>query len=492
MNLPVSKFAIRFGIFSAVTLTAILAALGCGSGGSVTNNTGALSADDTTSIAGPIDPTRVVDAETIPRDQFGRSVSPEALIFPSATAEERAHFARGLALFTNPALTAAAGQGPYFNQTTCLGCHSSQQASLTPTPASRAKVPAAFTLFGDYYPGSGDFNPRSELGGPILHTMHLPGYPDQKEPPVRDAASVRVHGNRTAPPYIARGLMEAIPDSEILQFKDPALTMLQFIDGRPIPGFENRNNEAGVIAGGSSVVRLSKFGLRAAGPTLLQFIVSGSANEVGLSSPFSMGTVVPVPQGGNKTPGLTADDIRDLRTMIRLIAPPARAAIVPGSSEDRGRILFGVDYSQPFGLAKDRKANCVSCHIPYIVTGQSPAEMGAGHLSNKRVYLFSDLLIHDMGQADADNAIPGQGRANGRMWRTTPLIGIGLIGPPFFHDGRVDAATIDSALDLSIDAHDNNGADVDSEAHASVDVYRNLPAEGVNSQRDIVNFMKTL
>jgi cytochrome c peroxidase len=213
---------------------------------------------------------------------------------------------------------------------------------------------------------------------------------------------------------------------------------------------------------------------------------------VGVSSPFAPGSLLPLPQGGHLSPGFSFDDIRSLRTMIRLVAPPARAPIVPGSSEERGRILFGVDYTQPFGLAKDRKANCVSCHVPYMVTGRSPAEVGGSHLSNKRVYLFSDLLIHDMGQADSDNALPSQGRANGRMWRTTPLMGIGLIGPPFFHDGRVDAATIDEALDLSIDAHDNNGMDVDSEAHASTEFYRNLPADGVNSQRDIVNFMKTL
>jgi len=474
-------------------MTALLVAIGCGSGGSNTSDPNALAKTDTTSIAGPIDMSRVVDAETIPRDQFARSLSIESLIYPSANADERAHFARGLAIFTDPAITAAAGQGPYFNQKVCLGCHTSQQPGIASTPASRATNANNFLIFGDFTPGDGSFDSLVDFGGPVLHTMHLPGYPDQVMPPLRRPSDVRATGLREGPPYIGRGLMEAVPDDEILAFKDPKITQLVDVNGNPIPGFENRNNESASFVGGSAVTRLSRFGLRAAGATLLQFMVSGTNLEVGLTSPFAPGITVPGKPSVHSTPGLTAQDIRDLRTMIRLIAPPARAPIVPGSSEDRGRFLFGVDYNQPDGIALDHKVNCVSCHKPTMITGASPAEVGGRHLSNKRFFIFSDMLIHDMGAADADNAIPNQGRANGRMWRTTPLIGIGVIGPPFFHDGRVKAEDgIDSALDLSIDAHDNNGADVDSEAHVSVEAYRALPADGINSQRDIVNFMKTL
>ncbi len=484
----------QWGVSGALALTAGLFAFGCGSGGGVSNTKDTLLASDTTSVAGPVNIAALQEAEAVPREKYGTSLSVDALIFPSATADERAHFARGLALFSDPALTAAAGQGPYFTETTCLGCHNTQESGLVPTPASRATNDRNFLLFGDYNPATGVFNGRPETGGPVLHTMHQPGFPNQVQPPLPGLPAIRVTGMRAAPPYIGRGLMEAIPDDEIIALKDPAISGLQDAAGNLIPGFENRNSEQTAFVGGSPVVRLSKFGLRAAGATLMQFIVAGSNVEVGLTSPFALGSAVPSSKPGfSPGPGLSAQDVRDLRTMIRLIAPPARAVIIPGSSEDRGRILFGVDFDQPNGIALDRKANCVSCHVPFLLTGQSPAEIGASHLSNKKVFLWSDLLIHDMGQADADNALPNQGRANGRMWRTTPLMGIGLIGPPFFHDGRVIKENgIDSALDLSIDAHDNNGADVDSEAHNSVERYRALPTDGVNSQRDIVNFMKTL
>jgi CxxC motif-containing protein (DUF1111 family) len=69
-------------------------------------------------------------------------------------------------------------------------------------------------------------------------------------------------------------------------------------------------------------------------------------------------------------------------------------------------------------------------------------------LSNRPVNLYSDLLLHDMGDALADNR-PDQG-ASGREWRTTPLWGLRLIrqflnGEAFLlHDGR--ARTIDEAI----------------------------------------------
>jgi hypothetical protein len=114
----------------------------------------------------------------------------------------------------------------------------------------------------------------------------------------------------------------------------------------------------------------------------------------------------------------------------------------------------------------DRQLNCVGCHIPIMRTGQSPAQIGPRHLSHKWFPIFSDLLLHDMGQIPqglsnpvppppfslsagtfeiprnlADFAMPGQGLAFGTEWRTPPLMGIGLIGPPFLHDARVFLST---------------------------------------------------
>jgi CxxC motif-containing protein (DUF1111 family) len=98
---------------------------------------------------------------------------------------------------------------------------------------------------------------------------------------------------------------------------------------------------------------------------------------------------------------------------------------------DRGSILF-------------TEVGCTSCHVPVLHTGNavSPA------LASRPVALYSDLLLHDMGDALADHR-PDAG-ASGREWRTTPLWGLRLIrqflnGDAFLlHDGR--ARTIEEAI----------------------------------------------
>ena len=108
----------------------------------------------------------------------------------------------------------------------------------------------------------------------------------------------------------------------------------------------------------------------------------------------------------------------------------------------------------------DRVLNCVGCHTPVQTTGQSPAEVGGRHLSNVWAPIFSDLLLHegpevtperiastprdpvvimrngfrtlDLSRNLVDDALIGlQGLANGKEFRTPPLMGIGKVGPPF-------------------------------------------------------------
>ena len=144
---------------------------------------------------------------------------------------------------------------------------------------------------------------------------------------------------------------------------------------------------------------------------------------------------------------------------------------------------------------KDRKLNCVGCHIPVLKTGQSPADVGAEHLTNVWAPIFSDLLLHHMpvinGERVTTNGLPRNvvaiprlatnashkgddgaedadhdddpGRVRGRVvntfdlernladdtfsnskasaegseFRTAPLMGLGRIGAPFLHDARV-------------------------------------------------------
>jgi len=92
--------------------------------------------------------------------------------------------------------------------------------------------------------------------------------------------------------------------------------------------------------------------------------------------------------------------------------------------------------------------------------------------------IYTDLLIHDMGDALSDSLADGDGLAGPRGWRTAPLIGL-QFSREFLHDGR--ATTLRDA----VLGHDGNG----SEAHASVQLFSNLPDA---DQTALINFVDSL
>ena len=89
---------------------------------------------------------------------------------------------------------------------------------------------------------------------------------------------------------------------------------------------------------------------------------------------------------------------------------------------------------------------CGKCHTPQLVTGTS----SIAALSNKTIFPYTDLLLHDMG-AGLDDGYT-EGSATTAEWRTPPFWGFGLSknsqGGQYFllHDGR--ANTIEEAIEL--------------------------------------------
>jgi CxxC motif-containing protein (DUF1111 family) len=105
-------------------------------------------------------------------------------------------------------------------------------------------------------------------------------------------------------------------------------------------------------------------------------------------------------------------------------------------------------------------------------------------LQNRQVRLYSDLLLHHMGTGLADNVT--QGLAEGDMFRSTPLWGLGK-RMFFLHDGRT------SDLLEAIEAHVSNAATVNgyppSEAAA---VIRKFEALTVSEKQAILEFLRSL
>src|SRR5262249_47034839 len=96
---------------------------------------------------------------------------------------------------------------------------------LIGTDETFAKPPtAAFTLSGHFFPAAGAFTPLADFGGPIQHVRATdPCYPDFIPPegidpflqggidPATGLSLIggrRAIGERGAPPYVGRGLME--------------------------------------------------------------------------------------------------------------------------------------------------------------------------------------------------------------------------------------------------------------------------------------------
>jgi CxxC motif-containing protein (DUF1111 family) len=143
-------------------------------------------------------------------------------------------------------------------------------------------------------------------------------------------------------------------------------------------------------------------------------------------------------------PGIdaTIDDVNTRALYLRLLAIPWRP-----SDDQRGEKLFA-------------KAQCSACHVPALATRE---DYPIAELAGLDAPVFSDFLLHDMGDALADGIVDAE--AQGRDWRTAPLIGL-RFNKTYMHDGR--ARTIEDA----VRAHRGAG----SEANDSVDRFEALSA----------------
>jgi CxxC motif-containing protein (DUF1111 family) len=311
--------------------------------------------------------------------------------------------------------SASTGLGPIFNDVSCASCHSGDGRGRPENALMRI--------------GSPDDGMYSSLGGPQIQDRAIPGAVAETVP----------HGVpvslRLPPPVFGVGLIEAIPESEILSRADPDDANGDGISGRPnwvMPPNWVPQTEPGA---GSSL-RIGRFGRKAQTTSILQQTVEAYLQDMGITTDFlpdeNRNPMAGLPQDGADAvadPEVPAGTVFAVVNYLRLLAPPAPGA--PDDMRERGSVLFS-------------DVGCALCHTPVMHTGQATTAA----LTNKPVALYSDLLLHDMGDALADHRPDGQ--ANGREWRTTPLWGMRLIrqflnGEVFLmHDGR--ARTIEEAI----------------------------------------------
>jgi CxxC motif-containing protein (DUF1111 family) len=238
---------------------------------------------------------------------------------------------------------------------------------------------------------------------------------------------------RVAPQMIGLGLIEAIPEEQIRAHADP--------DDKDGDGISGRANEVWSME--KHKLMLGRFGWKAGMPSIGEQSAGAFAGDMGISNPLvqkasgdctaAESICLNAPNGNSERDGNLEIGQKLFDHVVfyaqNLAVPPRRnakdAAIV------KGKTLF-------YGLG------CQACHTPSFTTGSVE---GQPHLSNQKIWPYTDLLLHDMGDGLADNR--PEGIANGREWRTSPLWGIGLTqtvsGHTFFlHDGR--ARNIEEAI----------------------------------------------
>ena len=323
---------------------------------------------------------------------------------PLLTASQQHGFRQGSAVFQTT-FTPATGLGPLFNASSCAECH---EAPVVGGVGDEVETHATA-----YHGGVCDDLGR--IGGPVIQdsmtaAMHAVLGID-KEPVPPEATAV---GRRTTPSLLGFGLLDAVPDSELVALADPDDRNGDGISGRP-----NRLPDG----------RLGRFGRKAQIATLREFTSGAFINEMGITSPPEPHEQTirdtPLPAGVDPAPdpelGQAGIDATD--AFVKLLAPPGPT--LSSFVELQGRKLFA-------------QVGCTGCHVPLLRTGPNPVRA----LSNTTVSAYTDLLLHDMGPELADICL---GQAEPAEFRTEPLMGVHF-KEVFLHDGR--APSIEAAIEL--------------------------------------------
>jgi CxxC motif-containing protein (DUF1111 family) len=322
---------------------------------------------------------------------------------PGLNPAQLALFESGRKVFERK-FTPETGLGPLFNAPSCGECHEDPASGGT---GDEMEVHVALVR------PDGSCDPLADRGGPVIQQHVTPALQAAlgiESEPVPSEASAR--GGRSTPDLFGFGLLDAVPDSEILARSDPDDRDGDGISGRPNRFFDGR---------------LGRFGRKALVPTLREFTEGAFVVEQGITNP-----AMPAEEtvGGNPLPAgvdPVADPEIDQPTVdaadafVRFLAPPAPQE--PGRAAEHGRRVFA-------------RIGCASCHVPALKTGKNPVRA----LSYRKVEAYTDLLLHDMGPDLADICL---GLATPSEFRTEPLMGLHLMRR-FLHDGR--AATIDEAI----------------------------------------------
>ena len=365
---------------------------------------------------------------------------------------ERRTFEVGDSFFTQNWVTAPAsteardGLGPTFNAQSCSSCHTLDGRAQPPIGDDdpergllfRLSIPGVDAVtgapVGDPVYG-GQLQDRAILTVPpegrfAIDYREIRGsYQDgtpytllQPEYSFADLAFGSTHPElmvspRIAPSVFGMGLLEAIPEENLLALADPDDSDGDGVSGRVNLVWHVRARDTS----------LGRFGWKANVPTVEQQIAGAFHGDIGITSPLFAKENCPDKQAACQSalnggaPEIGEERLGKVVFYNQTLAVPAMRNI-DDPQVRRGAGLF-------------LQSGCAACHTPSHTTGDHQVTALAGQV----IFPYTDLLLHDMGEGLADNR--PDFLADGGEWRTPPLWGIGLIEnvnnhTRLLHDGR--------------------------------------------------------
>ncbi len=357
------------------------------------------------------------------------------------TDAQHAQFLAGDAAFNGEIFTTATGLGPIFVATSCGSCHAGD---------GKGHPFTTLTRFGQTDSTGNKF---LHLGGPQLQNRAIPGYLPEQIPAGATFAKF------TPPANTGLGYLELVTDEDILAMSDPFDNNGDGISGVPnwnyIPGYVSVPDWA-ISQNGKFICR---FGKKASTFDLLQQTVTAYNQDIGITSTFEPADAL---SGLDIGPEVSEKTVREVVAYLQTLKAP-----IPRNQNDPD-IISGQEIFSGIG--------CADCHIPALKTAYSPI----GSLSEKIIYPYTDLLLHDMGPELDDGYTEGSALTS--EWRTPPLWGLGLShnsqGGLYYllHDGRANS------IEQAVEMHGGEGATARNN-------YLGLPS---SEKEKLVKFLKSL
>jgi len=404
-------------------------------------------------------------------NQIGKMTTNQSKDFNS----EKAAFTQVVAQVPNPV-----GLGPGFNSNGCSSCHAQ--------PAAGGSSPANNPLFGVYQVNgaTNTMPPFITPNGPVVNARS-PFLPDGITPDGKVQQLFVITGRTDAPPGCSITQPNFASEMNNLSFRQVSPTfgsgLIEIIQDSDLLASFNNTAAARAkkgIGGHPSIAEdgtISRFGWKAQHRSLYLFSGDAFNVEEGITDELSPNELIE--DANCATNNLPEDhtffsknfflaapfdgDLLEVVNFMRFLAPPLRGTAT--SSTTNGQTQFS-------------KIGCNLCHTVTFTTPK--ADVTA--LSNMKVNLFSDLMVHHMGPCLADNIV--QGNVQGDEFRTAPLWGVSQ-RVFFMHDGRTPNI-VQAIEDHFCNANTQFQA---SEANAVINAFNALTP---TNQQDLVNFLRIL